>query len=571
MGLIGRNSYAMRLASAMVKRGLLTDEKLKEAINRAQEIGQPLNEALVELGIVTAWELAAFVTHEAELPSVEIDPDRIDPVSVARLPASLAVKYEMLPLGEHENLITVALANPLTVFSLDDIKQETGLDITPVLAKKEEIDQLIKELYGSSRLVDDAVAGLAASDIELPGEDMTARDQLEALTSQPPVVKLVNEMILNAVQEGASDIHIEPRRAIVDLRTRVDGVLYRVATIPRDMLMAIVSRVKIMANMDISERRAPQDGRIEVKMQGRLIDLRVSTFPTIYGEKVVMRILDKSATILDLASMGYEPDSLEKVRRLIMQPYGMVLFVGPTGSGKSTSLYAVLNTINSPDLNVMTLEDPVEYEMSMVNQGQINPRAGLTFATGLRTLLRQDPDIILVGEIRDIETAELAVRAALTGHLLFSTLHTMDAPSAPARLIDMGVEPFLISSALTGVIAQRLVRTICPQCKVEFEPTPALLKEVGLDSDKVKKLYRGEGCAFCHNTGYKGRTGIYEVMLMNDEIKRLIINRSSGDEIGRAAERAGMVSLRQDGLQKALNGVTTIEEVLRETAAASLD
>lgn len=571
MAIIGRHSYAMRLASAMVKRGLLTDSQLDEAVNRAQEIGQPLNEALVELGMITAWELVAFVTHEAELPSLEIDPDRIDPASVARLPASLAVKYEMLPLGEHENLVTMALANPLTVFALDEIKRETGLDITPVLAKKDVIDHLIKQFYGASRLVDDAVAGVAESNIELLGEDSATPDQLEALTSQPPVVKLVNEMILNAVQEGASDIHIEPRRAIVDLRTRVDGILYRVSSIPRDMLMAIVSRIKIMANMDISERRAPQDGRIEVKMQGKLIDLRVSTFPTIYGEKVVMRILDKSSTILDLTSLGFVPESFDKVKKLISQPYGMILFVGPTGSGKSTSLYAVLNTINSPDLNVMTLEDPVEYEMSMVNQGQINPRAGLTFATGLRTLLRQDPDIIMVGEIRDIETAELAVRAALTGHLLFSTLHTMDAPSAPARLIDMGVEPFLISSALIGVIAQRLVRTICTHCKVDFVPTPEILKNVGLDAAKVKKLYRGEGCSFCHNTGYKGRTGIYEVMLMNDDIKRLIISRSGADDIGHAAERAGMASLRSDGLQKALAGVTTIDEVLRETAADILD
>jgi type IV pilus assembly protein PilB len=571
MALIGKNSYAMRLAVTMVKLGLLTDGQLKEAINRAQEIGQPLNEALVDLGFTSAWELVAFVTHEAELPSIEIDPERIDLTAVKRLPVSLAVKYEMLPLGEHENLVTMALANPLTVFALDDIKRETGLDITPVLAKKEEIDQLIKQFYGESRLVDDAVAGVAASNIELPGEDISTPARLEALTSQPPVVKLVNEVILHAVQEGASDIHIEPRRAIVDLRTRVDGILYRVSTIPRDLLMAVVSRVKIMANMDIAERRAPQDGRIEVKMQGKLIDLRVSTFPTIYGEKVVMRILDKSSTILDIGTLGFSEESFETVRMLISQPYGMVLFVGPTGSGKSTSLYAVLNTINSPDLNVMTLEDPVEYEMSMVNQGQINPRAGLTFATGLRTLLRQDPDIIMVGEIRDIETAELAVRASLTGHLLFSTLHTMDSPSAPARLVDMGVEPFLIASSVSGVIAQRLVRMICDHCKVEFTPPPEMLKEVGLDPAEVTKLYRGEGCAFCHNTGYKGRTGIYEVMVMNDKIKKLIMNRASADEIGRVAEKSGMKTLRADGLDKVLAGVTTIEEVLRETAADILD
>ena len=571
MGAIGKNSYAMRLAVTMVKLGLLTDERLKEAINRAQEIGQPLNEALVDLGFITAWELVAFVTHEAELPSIEIDPERIDRKVLTKLPVALAVKYEMLPLGEHENLITMALANPLTVFSLDDIKRETGFDITPVLAKKEEIDQLIKEVYGESRLVDDAVAHVSQSDIELPTDDISTPDRLEALTSQAPVVKLVNEMILAAVQEGASDIHIEPRRAIVDLRTRVDGVLYRVSTLPRDMLMAVVSRVKIMANMDISERRAPQDGRIEVKMQGKLIDLRVSTFPTIYGEKVVMRILDKSSTILDISTLGFSPEAFEQVRMLISQPYGMVLFVGPTGSGKSTSLYAVLNTINSPDLNVMTLEDPVEYEMSMVNQGQINPRAGLTFATGLRTLLRQDPDIIMVGEIRDIETAELAVRASLTGHLLFSTLHTMDAPSAPARLVDMGVEPFLIASSVSGVVAQRLVRVICEHCKVEFTPPPELLKEVGLDPSRVTKLYRGEGCPFCHNTGYKGRTGIYEVMVMNDTLKKLIMNRASADDIGRAAETAGMKTLRADGLDKVLAGVTTIEEVLRETAADILD
>jgi type IV pilus assembly protein PilB len=566
-----KNSYAMRLADTMVKRGLITQEQIDSAVSRSREIGQPLNESMVDLGFITAWELVAFVTHEAELPFVDIDPNRIQIDTINRIPAAMAVKYEMLPLGERAGIITMAMANPLTVFSLDGIRKESGIDLTPVLAKKEVIDQLINEYYGKGKIIADAVENLKDSQIELPGDDVETIGKLEALTSQPPVIKLVNEIILNAVQEGASDIHIEPRRAIVDLRTRVDGILYQASTIPRDLLMAIVSRVKIMANMDITERRAPQDGRIEVKMQGRLIDLRVSTFPTIYGEKIVMRILDKSAMILDLSSLGLDDSEFKKVDSLIKRPYGMTLIVGPTGSGKSTSLYAILNTINGPDLNVMTLEDPVEYEMSMVNQGQINPKAGLTFATGLRTLLRQDPDIIMVGEIRDLETAELAVRAALTGHLLFSTLHTMDAPSAPARLIDMGVEPFLISSAIAGVIAQRLVRKICPKCKTEYTPSKELLEDLGIKQEPGQKFYRGEGCDLCHNTGYKGRTGLYEVMTMNESIKKLIIKRAGADEIRRAAEDNGLVTLRQDGINKARAGVTTLEEVLRETAANTLD
>lgn len=568
---LGRNSYAMRLARAMQKSELITEDQLKQAMLRSQEIGQPLNESLVDLGFITPWELVAFVTHEAELPFVDIDPDRIQEDVVGRIPADMAVKYEMLPLGERDGMVTVAMANPLTVFSLDTIKEEAGFEISPVLAKKDVISQLINEHYGQGRIITDALENLQHSKIELPGEEGETESRLEALTSQAPVVKLVNEMILHAVTEGASDIHIEPRRAIVDLRTRIDGILYKSSTLPRDLLMAVVSRIKIMANMDITERRAPQDGRIEVKMQGRLIDLRVSTFPTIYGEKVVMRILDKSATFLDLGSLGLDESEYKKVSGLINRPYGMTLIVGPTGSGKSTSLYAILNTITSPELNVMTLEDPVEYEMSMVNQGQINPKAGLTFATGLRTLLRQDPDVIMVGEIRDLETAELAVRAALTGHLLFSTLHTMDAPSAPTRLIDMGVEPFLISSALTGVIAQRLVRMICPQCRVEYSPSAEILSNLGLQNEPGLTFYRGEGCEYCHNTGYKGRTGLYEIMTINENIRKLIIQRAGADDIRRAAEQNGMINLRADGINKAKAGITTLEEVIRETAADTID
>jgi type IV pilus assembly protein PilB len=559
-------TYADRLGETMVKRGLITADQLGQAKSRSTETGSPLNESMVEMGFVTDWELVAFVSHEAELPFVEIDPDLLQADVIKRLPINAAFKYGILPLGDRDGVVTVALANPLTVFSLDEIRDLLGGEVTPVLAKKEEISQLLKEAYGRASLLDEAISGVKDSSLNLPENELMSDVSLEALTAQPPIVKLVNDIILNAVNEGASDIHIEPRRAIVDLRTRVDGVLYKAVTLPRNMHMAVVSRIKIMANMDISERRAPQDGRIEVKMQGRLIDLRVSTFPTIYGEKVVLRILDKTASIIDLASLGFSKDDLEKVVKLVRRPYGMLLVVGPTGSGKSTTLYAALNSIVNTDINITTLEDPVEYEMSMVNQGQINLKAGLTFATGLRTLLRQDPDVIMIGEIRDLETAELSIRAALTGHMIFSTLHTMDAASATTRMADMGVEPFLLASALSGVIAQRLIRKICSKCRASYEPPPLLLKELGLTPKKGLVFYRGEGCAICHNTGYKGRTGIYEVLIMNETIKGLIMNRVSVDDIRKAAVAAGMKTLRDDGIAKALAGITTIDEVIRETA-----
>lgn len=561
-----RDSLTMQLADTMVKRGLVTKEQLNKALERVTDGNVTLNDALIDLGYVTDWELVAFISLEAELPFVEIEPRKMTPGIEKRVPPLLAIKHKMFPLGLKDGAITLAFSNPLTVFQLDDIKNVLGREITPVLAKSHEVDGLIRAYYGRALRFANATNEAVAAKMEIPEEELAVTVDLEKMVTQPPLVKLVNELIINAVQDGASDIHIEPRRNSVEIRTRIDGVLDEVSTIPQDLRLAVASRVKIMADMDISERRVPQDGHIETNVSGKSIDIRVSSFPVLYGEKIVMRILDKSAAVKDLGVLGLSETDYERVNALLARPYGMVLVVGPTGSGKSTTLYAMLKALCTPDKNIMSLEDPVEYEVSMVNQGQINPRAGLTFANGLRSLLRQDPDIIMLGEIRDLETAELATRSALTGHLLLSTLHTMNAPFSPVRLMDMGVEPFLISSSLSGVIAQRLVRKICQRCKTEYEPKPALLKTLGLKPKAAPKLWRGKGCRSCRNMGYKGRIGLFEVMTVNEEIRDLIVKRATGDEVKRASIRNGMVTLREDGIDKMLGGITTAEEVIRVTA-----
>lgn len=558
-------SLIEKLSSQLLTQGLVTKEGLEEARRVKTQREEPLGKILVDLNLLSRDQLLDFIASQLEIPYVDLSSYIIEPEVIDLVPEAVARKYKLIPLFKVESALTVAMADPLNVFALDDIKLRVGLDVEPALASEESINKAINEYYGGAHIIEEAVEKLDKTSLEIAVSEEAPAEKLERITEQPPIVKLVNELILQAVKDRASDIHLEPRKREVDVRYRIDGILHKISTIPKHLQLPVTSRIKIMANMDITEKRAPQDGRIGIKLAEKDVDLRVSTFPAMYGEKTVLRVLDKSAFSFDLGALGLSPANLRHLRQLIKAPNGLVFICGPTGSGKTTTLYAILNEINSPEKNIVTLEDPVEYELTQINQGEINPKAGLTFASGLRTILRQDPDIIMVGEVRDFETAELAIRATLTGHLVFSTLHTMDAASALTRLTDMGVEPFLIASAITVVVAQRLVRRICNRCKVEHKPSSEILNQLGWSDKKDLKLYKGKGCRECRHMGYKGRLGLFELITINEEIRNLIIARASADAIKRAAAKAGSKSLREDGLEKVLAGLTTLDEVMRET------
>jgi len=475
----------------------------------------------------------------------------------------------ILPLYKENGKVVVGIVDPSNILVLDDLRMITRSDVVPVVVPKNEMVETISQIWGSEEVEKVLEEIIVQREEEAQYQEVS----LEEISSEEgPMAKLVNSMLVDAVKKEASDIHIEPLERNVRVRFRIDGILHEVMYIQKRFQAALVSRIKIMSDMDISERRIPQDGRIKVNIHGEVYDLRVSTLPGVYGEKVVLRLLGRSTVALSLESLGFSEHNYERYLKMLKTPYGIILLTGPTGSGKSTTLYASLNMINSPDINIVTVEDPVEYQLTGIHQVQVNPKAGLTFASALRSILRQDPDVVLVGEIRDEETARIAIQAALTGHLVLSTLHTNDAPSAFTRLIDMGIEPFLISSSLLGAVAQRLVRTICPYCKAPYEPTKeemtALKATLGEDFDVSNiTFYKGQGCPRCNNRGYKGRTAIHEIMLMNDEIRELILKKSSREVIREAARKYGMVTLREDGMEKVLKGITTIEEVMRVTAA----
>lgn len=558
-------SLIERLSSKLVSQGLVSKQGLEEAIKVQKEREEPLGKVLVDLNLLTREELLDFIADELEIPHVDLSSYLIEPDVLSLVPEATARKYKILPLFKVENTLSLAMADPLNVFALDEIKLKAGLEVEPALASEESIDKAINEYYGGAQVIEEAVEEIDKTSLKLGVTERVPTEKLERITEQPPIVKLVNELILQAIKEGASDIHLEPQKRELDVRYRIDGILHKISTVPKNLQLPVTSRIKIMADMDITEKRMPQDGRIDIKLGERDIDLRVSTFPTISGEKTVLRVLDKSAFSVDLAGVGLSSDGLRQFRQLIKRPGGLILICGPTGSGKTTTLYALLNALNSPEKNIVTLEDPVEYEVGQINQGQINPKAGLTFASGLRTILRQDPDIIMVGEVRDLETAELAIRAALTGHLVLSTLHTMDAAGTLTRLTDMGIEPFLIASSISAVLAQRLVRKICSKCKEAYDPSPELLDQMGWSAKKDLKLYKGKGCKECRHTGFKGRTGLFELLTLNEEIRNLIISKASADVIKKAAAKAGSKSLREDGLDKVLTGITTLDEILRET------
>jgi len=549
---------------------LITPDALQKAQLQVKTAGGNLASALVKVGAVSEEDLSKFLSELYGVPSIDLSNYVPDPSIVKLIPGDVAGKFQVLPISRQGRRLTVAMANPSNIFALDDIKFITGCEVNPCVATESSIKKAIDKAYDSAATFESVMRGLD-DEIEVIEDQMDDVPDVALLgeAEQAPVVKLVNSLISDAVRKGSSDIHMEPYERSLRVRFRIDGTLYEMMSPPFRMKAAVTSRLKIMADLDIAERRIPQDGRIKLRILGRSIDLRVSTLPTIFGEKVVMLILDKGNLNIDLNKLGFQERALTDFARAISQPYGMVLVTGPTGSGKTTTLYSALSKINQPEVNIMTAEDPVEYNLEGINQVLVNESVGLTFASALRAFLRQDPNIIMVGEIRDLETGSIAVKAALTGHLVLSTLHTNDAPSTINRMVDMGVEPFLVASSTNLIMAQRLLRRVCVNCKTEVKLHAETLRELALTEEDAKKhtFMEGKGCVTCSNTGYKGRLGVYEVMPVTPKVRDLILDRAPTNQIKKQAVAEGMLTLRMDGLIKLKNGITTAEEVLKETAA----
>ncbi|MCE5285378.1 MAG: Flp pilus assembly complex ATPase component TadA [Pelosinus sp.] len=546
-----------RLGDLLIEAGILTQEKLDKALGIQKKTGERLGKILLNLGYVSENDMIEALELQLGIPHVVLADMTIDKSAAASIPVAIAERYQAIPIKKDGKRLTVAMVDPTNFYAIDDIRMVSGCEVDPVIATERDVMRSISRTYGVSDLVEKAVNKLRPEDAQANAEVQTVEDA--------PIIAIVNSIFSQAIRERASDIHIEPQDKNLRVRFRIDGVLKEMSVFTRDLYAAMISRIKIMANMDIAERRVPQDGRIKIKEDGREIDIRVSTLPTIIGEKVVMRILDKKAVILDINRLGFSSSNISIYKNLYIQSFGMILVTGPTGSGKSTTLYSTLGEVNTPEKNIITVEDPVEYRMEGINQVQVNHKAGLDFASALRSILRQDPNIVMLGEIRDGETADIAIRAALTGHLVLSTLHTNDAPGAITRLIDMGVESFLVASAVLGILAQRLVRVICPECKETYVPEPDSIERtfLGVKPDERIVLYRGKGCSNCNHSGYRGRMSIHEVMPINTEIRELTNRRASTDEIRAAAVKIGMTSLQADGINKALQGFTTIREVMR--------
>jgi type IV pilus assembly protein PilB len=612
----------VKLGELLLKESMVSPQQLQEAVSHQKLNGGKLGKAFVALGFVKDEEITSLLSRQYGVPSINLDHFEVDPAIIKIIPAETARKYQVLPLSRSGATLTIAMADPTNVFAMDDIKFMTGYNVEPVVASESALDDAIDRYYGSTRSlelrrdggagggaagygiplagpslkevlegptlsVDDmaAVGGLSEIDLDSMGdseadvetvkteEDEIDLSNLAKSADAAPVVKLTNVLMVDSLKRGASDIHIEPYEKEFRVRFRIDGILYNVMALPMKLKDPLISRIKIMAKLDIAEKRLPQDGRIKIKMKvedrSRDLDFRVSSLPTLWGEKIVLRLLDKSKLMLDMTKLGFEPHSLERFKNAISKPYGIVLVTGPTGSGKTNTLYSAIASLNKPDTNIMTAEDPVEFNLPGINQVQIKEQIGLNFAAALRSFLRQDPNIILVGEIRDYETAEIAVKASLTGHLVLSTLHTNDAPSTVSRLVNMGIEPFLVGTAVNLIQAQRLVRRICTKCKTDVTAdVPAkTLVDIGFAAEAIGsfQVSKGRGCAACNGTGYKGRVGLYEVMEISEGIRDLVMVGATAVEIKRKALEDGMLTLRMSGLEKIKNGVTTIEEVLRET------
>ncbi len=575
-GEFGKRGYLAgysRLGSLLLNQGLITEAQLQEALRRQEQRGGKLGQILVEMKAIGEEELLRGVATQLGVPRANISQVGIPPQEIlGRIPESMAVKYRMVPLALHGQVLQVAMVDPFDIPTLDNLRVATGFHIQPLIASEKEVQEAIELFYRRPEedqqavLSQEVLKDILQSQVELQKkeEEVLDLERIRAQVEEAPVVRLVDYVIVNAVKERASDIHIEPREDRLDIRYRIDGILHHVISPPSNLQNAIISRIKILADMDIAERRLPQDGRFTIRLDFREVDLRVSTLPTSHGEKIVIRLLRKGPLSLNLEDLGFEADSIAVFRKYIHRPYGLILLTGPTGSGKTTTLYAALSQIASSEKNIVTVEDPVEYQLKGIYQMQANPAIGLSFAVGLRAILRQDPDVIMVGEIRDYETAEMAVRAALTGHLVFSTLHTNDAVGTIVRLLNMGIEPFLVCSALTMSVAQRLVRKICPECRELVEPTADMLAGLGLDpKDTSVRFYQGRGCPKCKGTGYFGRTGVFEILEVNQRIKDLVLQGALPETIHRMAVEQGMVTLRQCAVKKVLSGITTFAEVLR--------
>src|SRR3954465_5372611 len=593
---------AVRIGELLLKEKKITPDQLQQALAAQKSNGGKLGYNLVKMGFVKDEEITALLSKQYGVPSINLAQFEIDPAVIKLIPAETANKYQIIPLSRAGATLTIAMTDPTNVFAMDDIKFMTGYNVEPVVASETAVTEAIQKYYSAAAVKASSAAAAAAggaasgpagpSALEMASrglEELQASldeagevevlEELEEISAEAlakqgeeaPVVRLVNVVLMSAIQKGARDIHIEPYEKELRVRYRIDGILYNIMNPPMKFRDAIASRVKIMAKLDIAEKRLPQDGRIKIRFsdngQQKEIDFRVSVLPTLFGEKIVMRLLDKDKLMLDMTKLGFEQESLTKFETAILRPWGMVLVTGPTGSGKTNTLYSSISKVNTPETNIMTAEDPVEFNLVGVNQVQIRENIGLNFAAALRSFLRQDPNIILVGEIRDFETAEIAVKAALTGHLVLSTLHTNDAPSTVNRLMNMGIEPFLVASSVQMICAQRLVRRICSNCKVDEPHAPPALVEAGFTQDEASKVIpkKGTGCEKCNNTGYKGRVGLYEVMEIGEQLRELILVGASGLELRRKAVEEGMITLRRSGLHKVMEGVTTIEEVARET------
>jgi type IV pilus assembly protein PilB len=552
------------IANQLVESSLISQDQLELALQEQGKSGGSLGYNLVKTGAISEKAFSEFLSQIYGVPALDLDEVNPEEHSVELIPPEVATKFQVVPVSREGRVLTVAMANPDNIFAIDDIKFITGLEVHPVVATETAIKRAIDRFYDSADSLAEVMRDME-EDFEIV-EDMDDDASLSEVQSEDaPVVKLVNSLIADAVNKGASDIHIEPFEKKLRVRYRIDGVLHEMMSPPFKMKGAVTSRLKIMAELDIAEKRVPQDGRIKIRIGNKKIDLRVSSLPTIFGEKVVMRILDKSNLQIDLTKLGFVTEALNKFLKAIESPYGMVLVTGPTGSGKTTTLYSALNRINLPEHNIMTAEDPVEYNLDGINQVNVHEEIGLTFASALKAFLRQDPNIVMVGEIRDLETASIAVKAALTGHLVLSTLHTNDAPSTINRMIDMGIEPFLVASSTNLILAQRLVRKLCTKCKNKVEIHPEALRELGIDENAPFDIYEAVGCPSCSGTGYSGRLGLYEVMLVSEEIRQMILDRCSSSEIKESAVRDGMLTLRTDGIVKLKEGTTSLEEVLKET------
>jgi len=565
------------LGQILLEKGLITQEQLDEALKVQKNTTEQIGRILMDLGYVMERDVLRAHAEQLGIPFLELDETSVDEDVAKAIPQSVVQRYNAVPIRRSGNRLTVAMADPTNVFALDDIRLITGYEIDPMLAAPDDVSQLMRgvdgggvatenELQNALQALDGGLGTALAEEIETAAagvdEDV---DRAQAMEDEAPIIRVVNVIIQQAIKDRASDIHIEPDRRGVRIRYRIDGVLHEVMRVPKYVHAPLISRVKIMGDMNIAERRLPQDGRIHVRHEGKDFDLRVSSLPTVFGEKVVMRILDQSSVLIGLNKLGMLPETQAELEGIIVQPNGMILSTGPTGSGKTTTQYSILNKINSVERNITTIEDPVEYQLPGLNQVHVNRKAGLTFANAMRSFVRQDPDIIMVGEIRDLETAETAIQASLTGHLVLSTLHTNDAPSAVTRMVDMGVEPFLISASVIGVLAQRLGRRICPNCKEPYKPPAEALHRIGFKIEDMENVvfYRGRGCEQCRHTGYRGRTGIFELMMLNEEIQDLIVKRAPLSEVRSAALASGMKTLKSDGFQKVLEGMTTVEEIMR--------